>query len=118
MELNVENIRLLPWWDTDIDIINSYLPKIKAAIKRIADYYRTNELFIDNCVVLPLTYVLKFIIENGVKFEKYERGMIVYSDEYAVIILNDEEYDDEYIDDKEACFIIEPYIPYSEREKH
>jgi len=116
MELEVKypnkTIELLPWWDTDLDIINTYLEKIKPAIKRVAEYYRTDTLFIDNCVVLPLTYVLKFIIQTEKRVERFEKGVIVYSDEYAIILLNDDEYEEDYIDEKEACFVIEPYKPF------
>ena len=99
-----KTIKLLPWWDTDVAVIKKYFEKISEAIKRIAEYYGKNILFIDNCVVLPLTYVLKY----EVKKETFDKGMIVYSDEYAVILLDDEEYEEDYIEDKEACFVVEP----------
>jgi len=109
MELSVKDIKLLTWWDTDVDVIKNYLDKIREAIERIANYYGKNILFIDNCSVLPLTYVLKYVSEKEIIKETFERGTIVYSDEFAVILLNDEEYNDDYIEEKEACFIIEPF---------
>ena len=112
MELKVGTIRLLPWWDTDKEVLRKYLKKIESAIRMIGDYYGKNILFIDNCSVLPLTYVLKYLAEKGTGYEtsykRFERGIIVFSDEYAVILLNDEEYEEDYIEELEACFIIEP----------